>query len=241
MKRLNGLDKVILTNLKMAENDIAAGACCMLGSLVCLALGMQMFVLVPVFLAIGSYFLYKVYKKIFYTSTFGKTALFYQSFPMTAKELVLGKTMAAFIAASIVGTISAILLLLEFSAFAYPWEILEYGFSNEYTVALYIAVSVIAVYLETLWKASAIFMAVTIYCRKKYKAGESQTFRRLAIIGITAAALSLPSEGLETAATALDVKTSIIYPMIQVVLNILLFYITMKYNIRMHEKGMDLR
>lgn len=241
MKRLNGLDKVILTNLKMVETDIAASACCMIGSLVCLILGMQMFVLVPIFLVIGACFMYKVYKKIFYTSTFGKMALFYQSFPMTAKKLVLGKIMAVFIASSIVGTIITIVLLLELSAFTYPWDILEYGFGNKYTVALYIAVYVAAAYLEALWKASTIFMAVTIYYRKKYKAGSLKKIRQLAIILVTAAVLSLSSEGLQAVAIALDVESSLVYLMVQVVLNILLFYGTVRYTIRMHEKGMDLR
>lgn len=84
------LDKCIKTNFKMVENEIAI-ACTMALVLAFSFINLFIVLLSPVPLIISVIFLYKMCKKLFYTSIFGETATTYQSLPASTREMAAAK------------------------------------------------------------------------------------------------------------------------------------------------------
>lgn len=88
------LDKCIKTNFKMVENEIAI-ACTMALVLVFSFINLFIVIFSPVPMIISLVFLYKMCKKVFYTSVFGETAATYQSLPVSTHEVVAAKIFVA--------------------------------------------------------------------------------------------------------------------------------------------------
>lgn len=169
LKNLTPLDKVILANLKMIENEI--GIACSLS--ICMLFSFLFIVFIiglPVEFALAIYFFIKAYKKVFYTSIYGETAAFYHAFPINAKDYVVGKISAVF-----TGTfIYIVVTLLCFVPFinlwnlikdSIPWGVLSMKTTLQLSAAL--SLELIALIAVSLALITTIFLSITLYMEDK--------------------------------------------------------------------------
>ena len=66
----------------MVENEIGI-ICIMAGASFLCLMGLLLVLIIPVLAAVQCIFVVKMYKKLFYTSLYGETALLYQAFPVS--------------------------------------------------------------------------------------------------------------------------------------------------------------
>ena len=91
---MNRLDKCIKLNFGMVENEIGIMCVMAMGIILC-GLGLTLLILVPVLAVVQVVFVVKMYKKLYYTSLYGETAVLYQSIPVSVEEMAVSRIFTA--------------------------------------------------------------------------------------------------------------------------------------------------
>jgi len=179
------LDKYIYANLKMVENEIAISCCTSVGILISLTY-ILFWIAIPLEMIIGMLFLFKGAKKLFYTSVYGETSVFYNSFPVDSKTLVIGKITAAFIGAFLYYIITIVAFIPFMSVLSLIFDNIdlpELDMSDMITLASALSLEFLSLMSVTLAAICVIFLAVTLY--NKTKVLNVGNFRNVAYIFLT--------------------------------------------------------
>lgn len=164
MKEHN-LDKCIRVNFKMVDNEIAVAATMPILVVMCMmTIFLSVLSLIPII--VSFVYLFKMYKKLFYTSVYGETAATYQSMPVSAAEMTAAKIFVGGLGNIICGAayiivISIFVLYLGadgFSDILYAFQSLGNGLDF-----YLLPVGVISLVIVAFAQSAMIFLAVVAY------------------------------------------------------------------------------
>jgi len=216
LNNLTQLDKVIITNLKMIENEIGIVCCLSLCALFSFLM-IMLIVGIPFEVALAIYFLIKAYKKVFYTSIYGETAIFYNALPINPKDMVVGKITAVFIGTLIYTVVS----ILCFIPFLNIWQIIRESLnwaplnnSNAVLLTAALSLELLSLLAVSLAMITVVFLCVSLYMENK--ALRIPYFRK----GLFIAFGFIVSEtilNIATLADAVGIKYGLYIPVLQIV------------------------
>ena len=105
------LDKCIKVNFTMVENEIGI-ICIMAGASFLCLMGLLLVLIIPVLAAVQCIFVVKMYKKLFYTSLYGETALLSQSLPVSVEEMAVSRIFTAGTGLLMANVVTAVCLII---------------------------------------------------------------------------------------------------------------------------------
>lgn len=233
-KNISSLDKVILSEFKIVEDDFAmatAGAV-MIG----LAYFFYIFLfLIPAGIAFICIGLYRMHFKLFYKTTFGETRYFFQSFPISSKEMVIGKLTTVFIVASFVEFVGIVgIYLINDAAF---WELREIDYWNS-VLGFACAAKLLENIMNVLARTSIIFAAISIY--NTSDAIKNKGLRRLftTILGVT---IFLAVNNVDELWSMMGFEYALWQPLVSSVISAIVSFIATKITLNIFEKGIEVR
>ena len=233
------LDKCIKANLKMVENEIAIA--CTMGVLLCLMRFWAIILgLIPI--VIAAVFLWKMFRKLFYTSVFGETAATYQSMPVSTAEIVAAKIFVAGLGlialnVSIVVIMAVISTNLGYSNLLGMLDGLGLGI-NSLNAGYILALEFIAVVIECFWQAALVFLAVVIFntlpehSRKGFGGG--------VLVPVAAVGINYLFMNISSALEFIVLPYGILYPIIGITIGAVTLVIIFRLTVKTLEERYEL-
>lgn len=161
----NNLDKCIRTNFRMVDNEIAVAATMPVFVVMCMmTIYLSVLALIPII--VSFVYLFRMYKKLFYTSVYGETAAVYQSLPASAAEMAAAKIFVGGLGSIICGAAYIIVILLfmlfmgadGFSDILYAFETLGDGVPD-----FLLPAGVISLVISAFAQSALIFLVIAAY------------------------------------------------------------------------------
>jgi len=237
----NNLDKCIRVNFKMVDNEIAAASCMSLFVVFCI-MTLWLLVLAIVPLIVTFVYLFKMYKKLFYTSVYGETAVTYQSMPASAAEMTAAKIFVAGIG-NIICVVTYIVVIAAFLFFLGGSSLsglianiqkIVTDLSADGGIAAYtLVLAMVALIASTFMQSALIFLAVVAY-QSVVREEKKGLYRFLIITGAYVINQLLGRSG--TLLEKLGIDSLIIPAVIGIVLSIVVMVLCYRKTVKLLEE-----